>query len=75
MMESGEREMRKVFEDVTTKNVKATVAHSNETRRLLRELENKVKLLEEQLRQSNERIGELRTFITHLQSKVFSGGT
>jgi len=75
MMESGEKEMRQVFEDVTTNNVKATVAYSNETRIIVRDLEGKIKLLEGQLRQSNDKIEELRRMITNLQAKAFSGGT
>ena len=75
MMESGEKEMRQVFEDVTTNNVKATVAFSNETRKLIRELENKVLLLGGQLRQANDRIDELKKLVTNLQMKIFRGGT
>ena len=74
-MESGELELRKVFEDVTTNNVKATVAHSNETRQMVRVLEEKVTLLEGVLRQSDEKIEDLRKLVVNLQMKLYSGGT
>ena len=74
-MESGELELRKVFEDVTTNNVKATVAHSNETRQMMRVVEEKVILLEGMLRQSDEKIEDLRKLVVNLQMKLYSGGT
>ena len=74
-MESGELELRKVFEDVTTNNVKATVAHCNETRKMMRVLEEKVILLEGALRQYDEKIEDLKKLVVNLQMKLYSGGT
>lgn len=74
-METGEKELRKAFEEVTTNNVKASIAHGNESRRLIRELTEKVLLLEGNLRQTNESIEELRKLVVNLQVKLYSGGT
>jgi hypothetical protein len=41
-MEAGEKEMRKAFEEVTTRNVQAAINYSTETRKIVRELEKKV---------------------------------
>ena len=72
-MEAGEKELRQVFEDVTTNNVKATVAHSNETRKMMRVLEEKVILLEGILRQYDEKIEDLRKLLVNVQMKLYSG--
>ena len=74
-MEAGERELRKAFEEVTTRNVQATVSHSNETRRIVRELEKKIELLEGIVRNQNTIIDSLRLQLANVQTKVFSGGT
>ncbi len=74
-MEAGEKELRKAFEEVTTNNVKAAVAHSNETRRLVRELEGRVQSLDDLIRNYDNTIDLLKKQITNLQIKMFSGGT
>jgi len=74
-MESGEKELRKAFEDVTTNNVRAAVTHGNETRKLVRELEEKIKSLDGIIRQVDEKIEGLRGQITSMQMKIYSGGT
>jgi len=74
-MESGERELKQAFEEVTTRNVKAILQHSNETRILVRELEKKVVLLEGNIREQNKEIEALKKQLANVQTKVFSGGT
>jgi hypothetical protein len=74
-MDSGEKELRKIFEETTTNNVRAAVSHGNESRRLVRELTEKVVLLEGQLRQTNIRIDELKSLVTNLQIKAYQAGT
>lgn len=70
-----EKELRKAFEDVTTNNVKAAVDHSNETRRVLRELEAKVAILEGNALNQNDIIDSLKLQLSNVQRKVYQGGT
>lgn len=74
-MESGEIELRKVFEEVTTKNVKTIQEYSTSTRTIVRELENKVKNLQDKLLQQTEEISILRQNLSNIQAKMFRGGT
>ena len=74
-MEAGDKEIRKAFEDVTTRNVKAAVDHCNTTRAMMRELEEKVAKLEGHIRTQDETISRLRAQLASVQTKVFSGGT
>jgi len=74
-MEAGEKELRKTFEEVTTNNVRAAVAHSNETRKIVRDLEQRVIALDGLVRNYESVIETLRNQIVFLQTKVFSGGT
>jgi hypothetical protein len=74
-MEAGEKELRKIFEENTTRNVKACVEHGNNTRTLQRQLENKVILLEGILRQYAETFASQQLQLTNLQSIVYREGT
>jgi len=74
-MEAGELETRKIFEDVTTNNVKTGIDFANDTRRLFRELEDKVTHLSNIVRQQEATINDLRLSLVVIQTKLFSGGT
>lgn len=74
-MEAGEKELRKVFEDVTTRNVTAVVDHSNETRKLIRELEDKIKSLENMVLNQQQLVAEMRSQLAFVQAKIYAGGT
>jgi len=74
-MESGEKELRQAFEDVTTNNVKTVVEFSQETRKIVRDLEAKILKLEEIVRGQNEAIDGLRVQLAIVQARVYSGGT
>ena len=74
-MESGEKEMRKVFEDVTTGNVKTVLAHANETRKIVRDLEDRMAKLESLIRNQDSIIESLKIQLAGIQTKIFSGGT
>jgi chaperonin cofactor prefoldin len=74
-MKSGELELKKAFEDVTTNNVRAAIEYSNETRKLVRVLEKKVESLDGSIRQYQEQIDFLKKQLTNIQIKVYSGGT
>ena len=73
-METGEKELRKAFEETSTRNINAAIAHGNETRKLTRTLEDRVKLLEEKEIQNKNTIEELRKQIQTLQIKLYTGG-
>lgn len=70
-----EQELRKAFEEVTTRNVKAVVEHSNETRRIVREFEDKITTLVNRVRQYDDRLNILQTQLSALQARTFAGGT
>jgi len=74
-MESGEKEMRMAFEEVTTRNVKTMIAYSTETRQIVRDMQEKVDLVQAQLRQADEKINNLTRQLSVVQAKLYSGGT
>ncbi len=74
-MAAGDRQVIKAMEEVMTNNVKAAVAHGNETRKLVRILEEKVISLDGLVRQQQEEIGSLRQQLAKVQAITFRGGT
>lgn len=74
-MHSGEKELRKAFEDVTTNNVKAVADFSQGTRDIVRSIETRMARLEEERRQDKSLIEKLRLQLADVQTKVYSGGT
>jgi len=75
MMESGDREIGKAFEEVTTRNVRANVDFSNETRKLVRILEEKIISLEGMVRTYDSKIELIQKQISLLQQKLYAGGS
>lgn len=74
-LESGELELRKVFEEVTTRNVNACVDYSNKTREIVRELELKISHLEKIMTSKDLIIQQMKEQISLLQQKLYNGGT
>lgn len=74
-MEAGEKEMRKAFEEVTTRNVTAAIEFSNETRKMVQELTKKVAHLEQAVIDKDKVINVLREQVVHLQQKMYLGGS
>lgn len=74
-MAAGDKEILEVFQQTSTRNIKAVIAHSNTTRDLVRELEDKVKSLDGLVRNYDQKIEMLQQQIVVLQTKLFSGGT
>lgn len=74
-MEAGQKEVMEAFETTMTNNVKATVEHANETRRMTRDFMNKVNGLEALIIQQKQEIDTLRTQLAAIQTVVFRGGT
>ena len=69
------QELWKAHEEATTKNVIAIKDHSNDTRKLLREVQEEVRKLREELTQTNEQVASLRGMLANLQGKIYQGGT
>ena len=74
-MEAGEKEMRKAFEEVTTRNVTAAINHANETRKMINDLVKKVDHLEKALIDKDTVINNLRAQISNIQQQLYSGGS
>lgn len=74
-MEAGEMELRKTFEEVTKNNVQATIDFSNETRKMFRDLEDKVKHLEKVIINQNNLIEGFRGQLANVQATLYAGGT
>ena len=74
-MEAGELEVRKAFEEVTTRNVQAAISYSTETRKLVRELEKKVLHFEKVIVGKDEVINDLRQQISKIQQQLYTGGS
>lgn len=74
-MEAGEKELRLVFEETTTRNVQAMLDHGNETRKLVRELQEKVNKQDETIREQNKVIQAFKLQLANLQMEVYKGGT
>jgi 6-phosphogluconate dehydrogenase (decarboxylating) len=74
-MEAGELELRKVFEETTTRNVNTMLDHGNETRKIVRELQEKVNQQDATIREQNKTIEALKLQLSNVQIKLYSGGT
>lgn len=74
-MDSGEKELRKAFEEVTKRNVQASIDFGNETRKMVRELEIKIQNLENLIINKDGIIKELQKQVAFLQQKMYTGGT
>jgi len=74
-MESGEKELRKAFEEVSNRNIKAVLEHSNQTRKMINELKDQVNNFQETLRNFEQKLNEIRKLLTNVQQKIYSGGT
>ena len=74
-MQAGEKELREVFEEVTTNNLKAVLEYSKNTRELVREMEIKVNLMENQVLEQNKLIDALKIQLSLVQAKLYSGGS
>jgi len=74
-MEAGEKELRLVFEETTTRNVQAMLDHGNETRKLMRELQEKVRKQDDTIIELNKQIQAFKLQLANLQMEVYKGGT
>lgn len=61
--------------DVTDKNIKAILQHSNETRKMLRELQEKIDNVNGICGMLGARVDQLEQQVRTLQVRLYSGGT
>ena len=71
IMEPGELEHRKVFEEVTTQNVKTVIDYSTQTRDIVRDLETEVKRLTNMLVTREAEMSEFRRQISTIQAQLY----
>ncbi len=69
------KEIYQAFENTTKRNIDAMIQHGNQTRTIVRELENKVQFLQNALASREEDIKQLRIQLASIQTKLFAGGT
>ena len=74
-MDETDKEYRKIFEETTTRNVRASIKFSNDTRVLIHTLEERTSKLEHQNRLLTEQLEQFRVMLAGVQAKLFSGGT
>lgn len=74
-MDETEKEFRRIFEQTTTRNVRAAIEFGNDTRKLIHRAEERIVNLETQNRILTEQLEQFRVMLAGVQSKLFSGGT
>ena len=74
-MSSDNKEINKAFEEVIRRNITVMQDFTNETRKLVREAENKIAGLQQENRDLKHQMSQLRTMLANVQAKVYSGGT
>ena len=74
-MGAGDREVVEAFEEVITRNVRSVVNYSDETRKIVRELERHIDILHNQVVGYQERLEQMQSQVAALQAKVYAGGT
>ena len=74
-MESGELELRKAFEQVTTNNLKMIQDYTTETRKIMRKTEEEVQELKNMIAMRDKQLTEMRTQLSVLQAKIYQGGS
>lgn len=74
-MALSDKEIREAFEATTNKNIKAVIQFTEDTRKLVRELENKVQFLQNDLISRHEEIKQLKIQNASILTKLVRGGT
>ena len=74
-MGAGELELRKAFEETTTRNVQMCIDYSNETRKNVRKLEINIKSLQNTVISRNEDIGLMKKQIAVLLQEKYKNGS
>lgn len=74
-MAAGDKEIAMAFEETARRNILACIEFSNETRRLVTRLEEKVSSLQATIRARDDELNQLRLQLSTIQARVFAGGT
>ena len=75
LLEPGEFEMRKVFEETSTKNIKTLLDYTTQTREMMRELQDEVKTLKGMLVTRDAESAQLRQQISLVQGILYANGS
>jgi len=70
-----DRILAKASEEVVRRNILTMQDFTNETRKVVRELEDEVAQMKKQIRIQDEKFEELRKQFAAIQMKLYSGGT
>lgn len=70
-----EKEVVLASEEVQRRNINAMLAHGNETRKIVRELEKQLDAVKGTVREQAKTIAELRNMLVKIQMVVYRGGT
>jgi chaperonin cofactor prefoldin len=70
-----EPEQKRSFEDVVNRNVSSGIQHGNQTRQMLREIEEHVERLENRVQTLTELMENLTRQLSLVQGKLYAGGT
>lgn len=68
-------ELRRVFEETATKNIRAGIAHGNETRKVVRALDEKVARLENIIVAQKDLLEQFRKQVSALQQRLYANGS
>ena len=74
-MDETDKEFRRIFEGTINRNVRASIAFGNDTRKLVHDLEAKISQMDQHIRLQDEQLDLLRRQLAPLQARVFNGGT
>ena len=70
-MEAGEKELREAFESTTTQNVKAILEYSNGTRKMVREVERRLSMVDEVILNLQKRLDEIDKVIAVIRGEIY----
>lgn len=71
-MEAGEKELRLHFEEVTARNVKSAIKHGNDTRQIVRDLEERVKHMEDVMIEKDKQLNDLIRQFNLLRAQLYN---
>ena len=74
-MADHDTELRRGFEQTATNNIKAGIAHGNETRKIVKALDEKVFRLENIIKQQHELLGQFRQQLAGVQQRLYVHGS
>ena len=74
-MADEQTELRRNFEQTSTRNIMAGISHGNETRKIVKALDEKVMRLENIIIQQQELLEQFRIQLAGVQQRLFACGS